>query len=298
MLAPELIVFDHAPVALLAARSIGIPRVVFGTGFCSPPRVAPMPTIRPWEDVSMRRLEASEQRALDTANAVMRAVGGERLNFFCDLFDVEENILATLPGLDHYGARESVRYWGPLIEDDGDMPRWPNGDGEKVFVYLRPSSPSFERIALALRVSPQKTLWFAPGLSAEAECRLRTESLSFVRRPQRMSSVVEKANLAVICGGHGTSAVLFTKGIPMLLVPQNVEQLLLSRRIEAWGAGRLVTVNTLIDGGALPSQIAHVTGGMPRPCGLGSLVDRLEQLDSVGASRMSKRCVDAPACIT
>jgi UDP:flavonoid glycosyltransferase YjiC (YdhE family) len=114
MLAPDLIVFDHAPVALLAARSIGIPRVVVGTGFCSPPRVAPMPTIRPWEDISPARLERSEERALDTANAVMRALSGEPLRYFHDLFDVEENILATLPELDHYVVRKGVRYWGPI----------------------------------------------------------------------------------------------------------------------------------------------------------------------------------------
>ena len=141
-LAPDLIVFDHAPTALLAARGIGIPRVVFGTGFCSPPRVSPMPSIRPWQHIPTERLEASEQRALDTANAALRAIGTRPLDAFHELFDVEENILATLPELDHYGARHDARYWGPIYEaDEGDEPRWPEGEGKKVFVYLRPTSP-------------------------------------------------------------------------------------------------------------------------------------------------------------
>ena len=237
MLAPDLIVFDHAPVALLAARSIGIPRVVVGTGFCSPPRVAPMPTIRPWEHISTERLERSEQRALDTANAVMRALGGEPLHFFHDLFDVEENILATLPELDHYGARDGVRYWGPIYEaEDGHEPRWPSDQGTKVFVYLRPSSPAFEPLAQSLRKEQNlSSLWFAPGLPAETCRALGSESLSFVVAPVRIASVVARAGLAILGAGHGTCAAMMLGGIPTLLVPTNAEQRLLARLMEFHG---------------------------------------------------------------
>ena len=147
-LAPELIVFDHAPTALLAARDTGIPRVVFGTGFASPPRVSPMPSIRPWQDIALKRLEASELRALETANVTLRAIDAEPLGVFHELFDVEENILATLPELDHYGPRANVRYWGPLYDaNEGAEPQWPEGGGKKIFVYLSPTSSAFRPFA-------------------------------------------------------------------------------------------------------------------------------------------------------
>jgi UDP:flavonoid glycosyltransferase YjiC (YdhE family) len=239
MLTPDLIVFDHAPVALLAARSIGIPRVVVGTGFCSPPRVAPMPTIRPWEDISQERLDKSEQRALDTANAVMSALNGAPLHYFHDLFHVEESILATLPELDHYGARDGVRYWGPIYEAEaGHEPRWPSGKGKKVFVYLRPSSPQFERLVEILRTKNElRSLWFAPGLSADRCRSLGSESLSFVVEPVRIASVVAMADIAVLGAGHGTCAAMMLGGVPMVLAPKNAEQRTLARTLESYAMG-------------------------------------------------------------
>jgi len=212
---------------------------VVGTGFCSPPRLAPMPTIRPWEDICIERLELSEQRALDTANAVMRALGGEPLRYFHDLFDVEENILATLPELDHYGPRAGVPYWGPIFEaNDGDEPQWPAGDGGKVFVYLRPSSPHFEDLIGVLRNQKQfLSLWFAPGVSKESLRAKESESLAFVTKPLKISSVVDHADLAILNAGHGTCAAMMLAGVPMLLAPKNAEQRMLARVIELHGSG-------------------------------------------------------------
>src|SRR5690606_31469924 len=41
----ELVVVDHAPTALLAARVAAIPAAVTGTGFVAPPAVTPMPSL-------------------------------------------------------------------------------------------------------------------------------------------------------------------------------------------------------------------------------------------------------------
>jgi len=219
-LAPELIVFDHAPTALLAARGTGIPRVVFGTGFASPPRVSPMPSIRPWQNTPRERLGASEQRALDTANAALRAIGAAPLRVFHELFDVEENILATLPELDHYGARPNVRYWGPISDNaDGTEPCWPDGRGKRLFVYIRPNSPAFRPLAGALREASLRTLWFAPGLSTDAVATLQSSSLRVARDPLAIAAVARSADGAILHGGHGTTAALLLRGVPLVLLP-------------------------------------------------------------------------------
>jgi UDP:flavonoid glycosyltransferase YjiC (YdhE family) len=235
-LTPDLIVFDHAPTALLAARGAGIPRVVFGTGFASPPPVSPMPSIRPWQDIPLQRLEASEQRALDTANAALRAVSAPPLRVFHDLFDVEENILATLPELDHYGARHNVRYWGPIFDSlEGGELHWPEGAGQKLFVYIRANCRAFSPLVATLRKADLRAVWFAPGIAPEAYARLQSSSLRIVSNPVSIASVARAADAAVLHGGHGTTAALLLRGVPLLLLPEHVEQFLLARQIRDTG---------------------------------------------------------------
>src|SRR5712664_602835 len=69
---PDLLVIDHGPTALLAARSTGIRRVLLGTGFHSPPRTSPMPSLRPWLNISQERLVESERQVMETINELSR----------------------------------------------------------------------------------------------------------------------------------------------------------------------------------------------------------------------------------
>ena len=241
--APDLIVFDHAPTALLAARGLGIPRVVLGTGFASPPRVTPMPTIRPWQQIPVERLIASEQRALDTANAALRALGTQPLDVFHELLDVEENILATLPELDHYGARPRTKYWGPISGDsNGIEPPWPDGEAKKLFVYIRPASTAFRPLVALLQRARLRTVWFAPGIRPDAISQLESPSLRIVREPINVPLAVRSSHAAVLHGGHSTTAAMLLAGVPVLVLPEHVEQYLIGRNVAALGAGAVVNV--------------------------------------------------------
>jgi len=44
---PQLVFADHAPTAILAARTLGIPVMLFGPGFTMPPLRSPVPAMRP-----------------------------------------------------------------------------------------------------------------------------------------------------------------------------------------------------------------------------------------------------------
>jgi hypothetical protein len=48
LIEPDIIIADHAPTALIAARVLGIPRTTMGPGFFLPPDTAPLPSMRPW----------------------------------------------------------------------------------------------------------------------------------------------------------------------------------------------------------------------------------------------------------
>jgi UDP:flavonoid glycosyltransferase YjiC (YdhE family) len=242
-LSPEVVVFDHAPTALLAARDTGISGVVLGTGFASPPRASPMPSIRSWEQVPAERLLASEKRALDSANSALRSIGAAPMKHFHDLFDTEENILATLPELDHYGPRPNTRYWGPVFpQNEGREPNWPDGAGKKLFVYIRPNTAAFRVVLSALQVLKLRALWFAPGLGDEVLSQVKSPTMEFVRDPVDLAATARSADAAILHGGHGTTAAMLLAGVPVLLLPEHVEQFLLGRNVAALGAGGAVNL--------------------------------------------------------
>ena len=65
---PDVVVADHAPTAILAARVAGIPTAVIGSGFLLPPLAHPMPDLQPWQPMSRERLISAELRVLEPIN--------------------------------------------------------------------------------------------------------------------------------------------------------------------------------------------------------------------------------------
>jgi UDP:flavonoid glycosyltransferase YjiC (YdhE family) len=280
---PDAIVFDHSPCALLAARGLGIPRILFGTGFASPPRVSPLPSFRPWTDVPPERLQSADQRVLEACNAALATLGAGPMQALHELFDVEENLLATLPELDHYPDRKGAKYWGPVYDDGtGETPHWPEGTGKKVFVYIRPKSPAFPELARVLRDTDARVLWFAPGLAPKESERLQTDRLRFAHQPLNITNVAAEADAAVIHGGHGTAAAMLVNGVPVLVAPETVEQFIVSRKIESAGKGFIV----------LPQKLrAHLHSGTRRLLGSARCVNSNSDPQCQMLAKMALACV-------
>jgi len=115
ILEPDLVVANHSPTAMLAARSLQIRTAVQGGGFLVPPRETPMPNMRPWISVPPQRLAEAEAAVLSTVNTLLEGYGAKRLAFLGELFDVAETFLTTFPELDHYPGRRGAAYLGPLF---------------------------------------------------------------------------------------------------------------------------------------------------------------------------------------
>ena len=73
--APDLIIFDHSPTALLAARGGKARRVLLGDSFCCPPDCAPFPDLRPWLPRRSTGLFQTEKSVLENVNRVLRSRG-------------------------------------------------------------------------------------------------------------------------------------------------------------------------------------------------------------------------------
>ncbi|MBI3140801.1 MAG: UDP-glucuronosyltransferase [Rhodocyclales bacterium] len=250
---PDVVVGSHAPTALLAARAAGRLRAELGTGFECPPRRFPFPAMRWWREEPVARLEQLEAPVLDAANRALDGFGGKPASALFELFDYEAELLCTLAELDHYPEREGGAYLGPLyVGSSGQPPRWPAGEGKRVFVYLRPRHAGLERLLADLSALDARAIVFAPGVGDDLVSRYGSARMVFAREPVRISEVARQCDLAVCHGGHGTTAAFLLAGVPLLLLPSHLEQYLVARNVVALGAGMLLGPEAAGEGFAGP----------------------------------------------
>jgi UDP:flavonoid glycosyltransferase YjiC (YdhE family) len=237
---PDLLLVDHAPTALLAARGSGIRSALLGPGFASPPRTFPMPSIRPWLETPEALLVEREKRVLSTINGVARTLGAKPLDTLADLFEVEEDFLCTFPELDPY-SRTGVRYWGPVFAaEHGVAPVWPQGSTERIFAYLAPRYRDFGRVMDQLVALPYRTLVHAPGLSDKETKKYQTRNVILSPEPVHIVRASHECDLVICHGGTTTCAAALLAGRPVLVLHRQIEQLLLAQGLVTRGLAKTV----------------------------------------------------------
>lgn len=237
---PDVLVVDHAPTALLAARLAEIPYRSIGNGFAIPPSVSPWPSIRPWDAVADQALTTAETRLDHVLDSAQKALGHTRTVRVRDLFGAHD-ILDTFGELDHYGARPDGRYVGPIVS----VPQalrvgWQSKESSRVLAYLRPAVPGFESIVQALARLDAEVLCIAPGMKPEMAKRCATRRLRIALAPVDLPSLLPDAQLAVSYGNSGFTTQALLAGVPLAMRPRHVEQAFFAHRVEALGAGKLL----------------------------------------------------------
>jgi UDP:flavonoid glycosyltransferase YjiC (YdhE family) len=248
LLRPALVIADHSPVALFSARACGIPRTTYGTGFCAPPRISPMPNMRPWADVPMKRLESADQHVVRVSNNLLKDMKSKAppLEKVADLFQVDEDFLCTFPEMDHYQQRQGGRYWGPVFNitqgAEIDWPKVEKPDAKHIFAYIKSGYRDYEKLLKILADSGHSVLVFSPGLSRGVIGKYQTATMHVTADPLNISHIVGQCDLALCHAGHGTVAAMLLSGVPLLLLPTQLEQYLASSRIKQLGAAQLVNL--------------------------------------------------------
>lgn len=224
-------------------------------------------------------------------NKFLRARKRPELPCLAKLFnDIDDVILATYRELDHFGARPNMRYWGHWPFGTANKPQWPAGEGPKIYAYLKPF-PGLEPLLQFLKQSGSPTVVFCGGIEQAVQDRFSCPTIRFETKPLDLQRVASESDLSITHAGHGTLAAFLLAGKPCAMIPPFVEQLLLSKRVEQLGAGRLATpdqpqgimeaVREVMDNPkyrqgaqAFATRYAGFVPGQQIP----SLVDRLETL--------------------
>ncbi len=233
----EVVIADHAPTALLAARVMGVPVVHIGHGFSVPPRLSPLPVFRDWAPPPAGHAADVDAQVLRCVNTVLRDAHAAPLDRLCDLFYPERTLLCTWPELDHYGGlgRAAGDYVGPDCEyAPGAEPAWPAGTGPHVLAYLRSSHPGSAEVLRALAASGRPTLCYLPGDGAEP---VSAPTLRYSREPIDLQRALPRCSLLVCHAGQASVAQALRLGIPVFMLPEHAEQHLIARQVERSGAG-------------------------------------------------------------
>ncbi|MFH1044123.1 MAG: nucleotide disphospho-sugar-binding domain-containing protein, partial [Pseudomonadota bacterium] len=237
----QAVLANHAPTAILAACTLGIPVVLFSSAFCVPPRQRPLPNMRPWVALPPGQLDALETEALASINAVLDHFGQAPFDAVARLFEVAEDTLLGFPELDHYADRGPARYWGNLPDAGvGDVPAWPALQGKRIFAYLRTGTRHHEAALAALHALGQPVVVYFPDAPPALLERYAAPHLVFSATPLDLAQTAREADAAITYAGMSTTTSFLLKGKPLLLLPGHLEQFLLARRVEEMGAGLLL----------------------------------------------------------
>ena len=238
-LRPELVVADYAPTAILAARSLGLPSASVGIGFYSPPPGRALPPLRDWEAIPAARLQGAEARLLQTANTILEEHRAPPLQWGAELLLGDQQLLCTWPELDHYGRQPDGQRWlGPsFLPQTGEKPQWPAGEGPKVFAYLKSAHPDHEPLLKALVAEGCRVLCYLPEIAAGRPPPVTSPLLHYAKAPVSLQEAYREAALCICHAGEATLVQALLAGVPVLLLPMQAEQFLMSRQVDHTGAG-------------------------------------------------------------
>lgn len=246
----DIVVADHAPTAILAAKTLGLRCAVIGNAFTVPPMVSPTPNMRPWLELPPGRLAGSDKSVLDTINQVLKGLGKPVLAHLYELFAVDDIVITNFRELDHYATRrpaqdfDRITFCGQVSASNTSAarPAWPTtkrGQGKKpIFAYLKPDYPHIGATLGALAASAQPCVIYGLGANPSAA---PSPAPNLVFSAQPIDVAVAGRECAVgICHAGGICATLLQLGRPMLLLPTQLEQYLGGIRVAELGAGLVI----------------------------------------------------------
>lgn len=235
---PQLLVYNHAPTALLAAHCCKIPVLVVGTGFEIPLRGA-QPSFRPWQAIPHSVLADAEQTAVAQINRLLERRQTPPLATLGDLYADKAKLLTTFPELDHFGARPGERYIGPVAQlgKSAGTVKFLSQEGKRIFAYLRLGLRGCEHVLAALQNCGAEVLCVIPG--APVEWVKRFDRIRIHPEAVNLPALLPAADL-VLAYGAGTIATALLAGAPVLCVPHLAEQYLAGLALENTGAGLML----------------------------------------------------------
>jgi len=254
LIQPDVVVFDHSPAALLASRDQAFKKVNMGSGFFCPPIQHPFGPFFP-DSISaddLNEFVENESKVLAIANTVLAHSHTEPLNVLSDLYrDIDKSLLMTWPEFDHFPHGRNDEYLGVRSAGKGKKPQWPQLPGKRIYAYLRPFD-YLESVLKSIRASNQPTIVYSNAINQELLDKYQSDNICFEKELLDLQQVAEQSDFAITYASHDTCAQLMLAGCPVLMIPLQKEQHILTTQAVKTGACL----------GALPFQKEQILAAM------------------------------------
>lgn len=287
----QAVVANVAPAAHIAARSLGIPSLEISQGFHIPPQTMPSPPLRDWEPAPRSRLEKADGRVVAAINRVLAAFDATPISTIGELF-AGRALLLTYPELDIYPERGPAEYYGiPDVQGGNLIPAWPQGRRPKVFAYLYNYYKALAPLLDSLAKMQASTLMLCRGIDAILKRRHESGNVFLATEAMSVDRLLPECDVVICHGSHQMTAQALLAGKPVLMLPTQLEQLLIMRRVVRFGAGLGIApdVPNVDFAGALHElhtnpgyrtrarEFASRYGAQDRQAALATLIQRCEQ---------------------
>jgi hypothetical protein len=229
----DLVVAEYAPLALLSARSLGLPTIAIGHGFGLPPHdMEAFPFLNPAQTECLH----DEQGLLANVNVVGEETGLPRLKGLPEVFRADLTIIRSLALLDPHRAWRSTPYF-PHVLPEGLCA---DPTASEVFVYFSTTELQTPGVVEALEHLPLPRRGYLPAATEEVIRRLEASGMLVERQPVDEMHIVRRTRLLLSAGQHGTMCLGLFSGVPQVCLPQHRENWANTLHAQSTGAVKTV----------------------------------------------------------
>jgi hypothetical protein len=216
LVAPDLIVANHSPTAVLTARG-SAPLVLLGNGFEMPP--TSLPAFPPLK--SGAEPVADEAKLLEVVSEVQRHRGRAIPQTLPAILAADYRAVCVLPELDPYAEQRNEPVLDPL---DPLPPYRPAPNDRSVFAYIGVEHPDLYEIVDGLAAAEARVTCHVRGDPGAIGASLAKRGVVVLADPADLTEVLPASDAVVGYASAGISQAALAAGRPQLALPYDLEK--------------------------------------------------------------------------
>tara|TARA_R110000868_G_scaffold91999_4_gene254969 strand:- start:27100 stop:28299 length:1200 start_codon:yes stop_codon:yes gene_type:complete len=227
--APDALVADHSPLAVLAARG-RVPTLVTGNAFNAPPaHIKNYPALIAGTDAP-----PIQNTMLATVNAALRRRGHSEIAALPLFMEGDARAVFMLPAFDPYGALRDTPLFGTY--ETNIIPLAPPL-APAVFLYGHANLNLSQRLIQAAAHSGLPVVAHLTGGETESTRFLKRQGAEVLDKLPDVLEIFPRISVVVSHAGAGLSQSAFAAGRPQVVVPIHSESQMIARQIVRLGTG-------------------------------------------------------------